>query len=74
MNVPPQIREAFTSAIASTGNGKQEIQLLKLAPPRMRGVTQPPGGNDVLTTVVITVVSAKDICITVLFHMFSAFY
>ena len=29
VNVPPQIREAFTSAMASSGDSKQEIQMLK---------------------------------------------
>ncbi len=42
MNVPPEIREAFTSAIASSGNSKQEIQLLNRDLLRMRGVTQTP--------------------------------
>lgn len=37
VNVPPQNREAFTSAIASSGNSKQEIQLLNREVVRMRG-------------------------------------
>lgn len=46
VNVPPQNREAFTSAIASSGNSKQEIQLLNREVVRMRGggVTQAAGG------------------------------
>lgn len=32
VNIPPQAREAFTSAIASSGSSKQETQPLKQPP------------------------------------------